>query len=111
MARTVASDADQQLFVVERYLPDFNLERLPRAVSTARHAGTGTGRRGRVRHQQSIWIPADETVISTFVADSSEALAEELRSLGVPADRIVEAVRFVPGDIPGATTSKELDNA
>ena len=111
MARTIAADTGQHLFVVERYLPDLTLERLARGELAARQAGTGTGRGGRVRHQQSIWIPADETVISTFVADSSEAVIEELRSLGIPADRIVEAVRFVPGDVPGGTDSKELDNA
>jgi hypothetical protein len=109
MARTVAGDADH-LFVVERYLPDLTLERLTGGELAAGQAARGMGRPGRIRHQDTIWIPADETVISTFLAPSSEALDEALRAGGVPAHRIVEAVRYVPGDLSTATDSKELDH-
>ncbi|HEU5204614.1 MAG TPA: hypothetical protein VFU17_09995 [Candidatus Limnocylindrales bacterium] len=108
MARTVV-DAGH-LFVVERYLPDATLERLTRGVLIARRAARGAdGPRG-VRHRESIWIPSDETVLSTFIAASSEAVAEALRTAGIPADRIVEAVRFVPDNVRQAH-SKEIDDA
>ena len=105
MARTVA-DAGH-LFVVERYLPDATLERLTRGELAARHTASGPGGGRGVRHRESIWIPADETVLSTFIADSREAVADALRAAGIPADRIVEAVRFVPDNLPDVR-SKEV---
>ena len=109
MARTVAS-AENHLFVVERYLPDLTLERLTRGELAARGAARGPGGGRGVRHRESIWIPADETVLSTFIAASSEAVADVLRAAGIPADRIVEAVRFVPDTFP-QPDRKELDDA
>jgi len=108
MARTVV-DAGH-LFVVERYLPDATLERLTSGEQIARRAARAAGGATGVRHRESIWIPSDETVISTFFAASSEAVAEALRSAGIPADRIVKAVRFVPDNVRQAH-SKEIDNA
>jgi hypothetical protein len=108
MARTVADTG--LLFVVERYLPDATLERLTRGELAARRATPGPGGGRGVRHRESIWIPADETVLSTFIADSRESVADVLRAAGIPADRIVEAVRFVPDNLPDGH-SKELDDA
>lgn len=108
MARTVV-DAGH-LFVVERYLPDATLDRLTRGELVARRTAMSAGGTRVVRHRESIWIPSDETVLSTFIAASSEAVAEALRTAGIPADRIVEAVRFVPDNVRQAH-SKEIDDA
>jgi hypothetical protein len=108
MARTVV-DAGH-LFVVERYLPDATLEGLTRGELAARRAARRHGSGNGVRHRESIWIPSDETVLSTFIADSKDAVADALRAAGMPADRIVEAVRFVPDTLPQAH-SKEIDDA
>lgn len=101
MART--ADA-RHLFVVERYLPDLTLERLARGELATRQATRGSGGGKGVRHRESIWIPSDETVLSTFIADSREAVADALRAAGIPADRIVEAVRFTPDNPIGRFT-------
>ena len=103
MARTDAG----HLFVVERYLPDATLERLTSSELTTRRAAPDPGGGRGVRHRESIWIPADETVLSTYIADSREAVADVLRAAGIPADRIVEAVRFVPDNLPDVR-SKEV---
>lgn len=98
MARTLADPG--RLFVVEHYLPDATLERLTRGELATRRAAPDLDGEGGARHRESIWIPSDETVLSTFIADSREAVADVLRAAGIPADRIVEAVRFVPDNLP-----------
>ena len=103
MARTADTG---RLFVVERYLPDLTLERLARGELATRRATRGPGGEG-VRHRESIWIPSDETVLSTFIADSREDVADALRAARIPADRIVEAVRFAPDNLPDVL-SKEV---
>ena len=108
MARTVVEAG--HLFVVERYLPDATLERLTRGELVARRTARGASGANGVRHRESIWIPSDETVLSTFIAASSDAVGEALRTAGIPADRIVEAVRFVPCNVRQAHT-KEIDHA
>ena len=93
-----------RLFLAERYLPDADLERLRATVADpSRTPGAG---QSQVRHRESIWIPADETLISTFEADSTEELERALRSAGTPADRIVRAVR-VRGQGSTSRHSKE----
>jgi len=79
-----------RLFLAERYLPDADLERLHAVADPSGTPGHG---RSHVRHRESIWIPADETLISAFEAPSTEELERALRSAGMPADRIVRAVR------------------
>jgi hypothetical protein len=80
------------LFLAERYLPDADLDRL-RATVTAPQGTPDVGA-SRVRHRESIWIPGDETLISSFEASSTEALERALLISGSPADRIVRAVRI-----------------
>jgi len=106
MTRTEAPDG-AQLFVVERYLPDLTIDGLAGRVLDERSDRAPADHRVGVRHQESIWIPADETVISTFVAASRDELARFLRDTGLSADRIVGAHRFVPSQVRVTSLSKE----
>lgn len=51
-----------------------------------------TGLAGGVRYLRSIVIPGDETSLHLVLADSVEDVATAFERIGLPADRIVDAV-------------------
>jgi Nickel responsive protein SCO4226-like len=81
------------VFVVERYLPGLDQERLVgllgnlgRVTQDLRAEGTA------VRYLGSTIVPGDEACFCQFDGASEEAVAEANERAGVPFDRIVAAV-------------------
>jgi Nickel responsive protein SCO4226-like len=81
------------VFVVERYLPGLDQERLVgllgnlgRATQELRDEGTA------VRYLGSTIVPGDEACFCQFDGASEAAVAEANERAGVPFDRIVAAV-------------------
>lgn len=86
------------VYVVERYLPDFDqrqlvrmLRKLGKATEELRAEGT------HVRYLGSTIVPGDEACFCQFEGASEAAVAMANDRAGVPFDRIVAAVT-VPTD-------------
>jgi hypothetical protein len=78
-------------YLVERYVPLLAADRLGDIVARAEAAAARATEAGAaVRHLRSFALPADETCLSLYEADSAEAVAQAQEDL--PYDRIVPAV-------------------
>ena len=89
------------VYVVERYLPGFDQERLVgmlgnlgRVTQELRDEGT------TVRYLGSTIVPGDEACFCQFEGASEAAVAQANERAGVPFDRIVAAVAVPVG--PGS---------
>jgi hypothetical protein len=96
-------------FLVERYWPGVDLDRLRAALPRLEAAAEAMSAGGRtIAHVGSILMPDDEVVFSLIAADDLSAVGELNERAGLPADRIARAVALL-GDMtrvaePGGRT-------
>ena len=80
-------------YLVELYHPRPVGEGFAAAASRARaEAAAVACAARRVRYVRSLFLPTDETCFHEFEAPSAEVLERAARRVGLPYDRIVEAV-------------------
>jgi len=85
-------------FLVERYVPAVDGERLPTLAAMAAAAAEEMRARGtEIRYLWSAFLPADEICLCLFEAGDRAAVEEVNRRAGFAFERVVEAVR-VRGD-------------
>jgi hypothetical protein len=76
-------------YLVERYWPGVDRDQLISAVARLGTAVRELAVRGReVRVLSSVFIPADEVVLSLFEAATEDDVVEVNRRSGVPFDRV-----------------------
>jgi hypothetical protein len=81
------------VFVVERYLPGLDQERLVGLLGTLGRVTQDLRAEGTaVRYLGSTIVPGDEACFCQFDGASEAAVAEANERAGVPFDRIVAAV-------------------
>jgi hypothetical protein len=82
-----------QEFVGEHYVPTWPSCDVGRCAKAARAAADQLRREGtRVHHLRSILIPADETCLHLYRAESIEAVRLAAASASLRLDRLTEAV-------------------
>jgi hypothetical protein len=79
-------------FLIERYWPGVTTD----AVA-ALNGQLDASSDGDVTFVGSILVPADEMVLFEFLATDAQAVLEVSRHAGLRCDRIVSAVRLLPG--------------
>jgi hypothetical protein len=87
------------VYVVERYLPGLDQDKLVRVLGTLGRATEELRDEGiGVRYLGSTIVPADEACFCQFEGPSEAAVVEANTRAGVPFDRIVEAVAVPASD-------------
>ena len=80
------------VFIVERYIPGLDRERLARLLEALEPATAELRREGTsVRYLGSTIVPEDEACFCQFEAESQAAVDDANRRAHVPYDRIVAA--------------------
>jgi hypothetical protein len=80
-------------FLVERYLPQVEVNGLPASVARTARACADSARTGPgVAYLQSAYLPTEDTCFCLFRAPSAEAVRAVNREAGFALDRITEAV-------------------
>jgi hypothetical protein len=90
---SVRSEAPVPLFVVERFLPALTPEGV-QAQAQRDQAAAG------IRHLRTTYLRDDELCFSLFEADSSETVRRANDEIGMPYERITEAIDVAPEAIP-----------
>jgi hypothetical protein len=96
-------------FLVERYWPGIDLDRLRDALPRLESTATAMSAAGSpVEHLGSILMPDDQVVFSLIAATDLSLVRELNERAGLPADRIAVAITLLGGmapvDQPGGTT-------
>jgi hypothetical protein len=96
-------------FLVERYWPDIDIDRLRDALPRLEAAAEAMRSGGSpVEHLGSILMPDDQVVFSLIAATDPSTVRELNERAGLPADRIAVAITLLgamaPVDQPGGTT-------
>lgn len=97
------------MFLVERYWPGIDLDRLRDVLPRLEAAATAMSAAGSpVEHLGSILMPDDQVVFSLIVASDLSIVRELNERARMPADRIAVAITLLGGmepvDQPGGTT-------
>jgi hypothetical protein len=97
------------MFLVERYWPGIDLDRLRDALPRLEAAATAMSAAGSsVEHIGSILMPDDQVVFSLIAAADLSIVRELNERARMPADRIAAAITLLGGvapvDQPGGTT-------
>ena len=84
-------------FVAEQYLPANGAEAAARGAGAAWRAAEELTREGTpVRFVRSIFVPADETCILLYLAESIEAVHAAAGRAALSLDRVAEAISHSP---------------
>lgn len=87
-----------QQYMVERHLPDFPPEQLPRAAGAAKQKSEELSAEGQeVRYVRSTFVPEGAKCYCLFEGTSKEAVEEVQRRAGLPYQQIHEAA-FLTAD-------------
>jgi hypothetical protein len=86
-------------FVAEQYLLATGAEAAVTRAGAAREAAEQVTREGTpVEFVRSIFVPADETCIHLYRADTIESVRAAAARASLPVDRVSEATSWVPGE-------------
>jgi hypothetical protein len=89
-------------YLVERYWPGVDRDQLTSAATRLGTAVRELAVRGReVRVLNSVFIPADEVVLSLFEATTEDDVVEVNRRSGVPFDRVQQVEVCSPRPLRG----------
>ena len=101
MDRPAEPASTSTTFLVERYWPGVDLDRLRGALSGLEAAAEALSAAGTpVAHVGSILMPEDQVVFSLIAASDLSVVGELNERAGLPADRIARAVALL-GDPSG----------
>jgi hypothetical protein len=88
-----------QEFVAEQYVPAAGASAAVKLAGAARPAAEQlTGEGIQVQLMRSIFIPADETCIHLYSAESAEAVRLAAARAALRLDRVADAVSWTPDD-------------
>lgn len=90
----------RRFFLVERYVPSVDA---PAVASSVERLNAAPG--GEVRHLMTLLVPREETCLSVFQADDTEAVSAANSRAGFDVDRVVEVQVF-----PGSGTRRRGDS-
>jgi hypothetical protein len=90
----------RRFFLVERYVPSVTA---PAVASSVQRLNAAT--RGDARHLMTLLVPREETCLSVFQAEDTEAVNAANSAAGFDVDRVVEVQVF-----PGSGTRRKGDS-
>ena len=97
-------DGDQvEVFLVERYWPDVDVDELRRALPRLESAVTAMRSEGRqVAYLGSILMPIDQVVFILVAATDEREIRQLNERAGLPVDRIATAIALVGSAMSGS---------
>jgi hypothetical protein len=91
-------NAAMAIYLVERHLPEIQIDQFNAAQQSVLEASRQLNQRGRtVRYLQSIFIPAEFHSLCLFEALSAKDVQEVNEAAQFPFSRIIEAIELIPG--------------
>ena len=92
-----------EIFLVERYWPDVDVDELRRALPRLESAVTAMRSEGReVEYLGSILMPIDQVVFTLVAAADEREIRQLNERAGLPVDRIAKAIALVGPAISGS---------